>query len=822
MATVQLPGKSTLDMASRKIESLAAATKNGDAVRYEQISHLANSLEELVWPDAYTADFEVVAGQVWRDGPHRYRRRGTGISVTSGNFTASTPPTNGDIHWELIDADNKLDQHAFIPTGVDAMGDTVQVNTLHGHTFQAFVLTEQHTFMGVEYIPGLYIWDDAPNFVWVRVSNLIEDEGEIWSAEADFVQGSIVSFQDGADWKTYIRTGADIEGDTANPAPNTAMSGWTDSAAAKQDTLPNLHFGGIWTNAGTTAAPNYISDTVDIVGILSDQHSNHNFATEAAWQNDTTTDFERGQYVTVTAEADKIWKVLNTTVGYGVAGDYMELAIDDEDTENLLLATASDLDRALGRFPTTESWQNNRFLPKGTTFPTTPALGDEFFLDVSVSGDDGANERPRGLYTFLQPLPDPASHFWEQVTPSAIGQLYNNARVGDVVYLQYEEANFNTAGNDFTPGLYRATETAVAAPNHTTWGAVTTRTDVVAGTGVTVDNVDNNGVITSTITSDTVLNRADVTVPTEQNRILRTGRVEDIGTFVADASVGVPAVAPATDNTPAWVTVGPSTGTTDPATGNLAFLNITPAADPADPDIVTNAAQWADVTHIRVVEADADANDVLENADPRDDLLILYNSLTLVADLNNWALLTVQTGGSTTAGGFRTLPVAAVAGENNGAVRAEAGRLVFSNDVTGFNARNVLRFTDNDDNLTHRGVFDLEESGIETVTTGDNTNTTIGVRGTAGTVDRTATLHHAPVNAMAYLAIQFHASIPTDITATITGTPLAGHIYLQYDSVWDGTTDTTFVDQINTTTGATVTYRNFSLTTASGDPVDQL
>ena len=76
-------------------------------------------------------------------------------------------------------------------------------------------------------------------------------------------------------------------------------------------------------------------------------------------------------------------------------------------------------------------------------FPTAPVLGEELFLDVAVSHTDGTNQRPRGFYTYVQPSADPASRFWEQVTPSAVGQLYNNARENDVIYLQYAEDNFN-------------------------------------------------------------------------------------------------------------------------------------------------------------------------------------------------------------------------------------------------------------------------------------------------------------------------------------------------------------------------------------------
>ena len=106
-----------------------------------------------------------------------------------------------------------------------------------------------------------------------------------------------------------------------------------------------------------------------------------------------------------------------------------------------------------------------------TTFPTSPTLGDEFFLDVSVSHTDGTNQRPRGLYTYVQPSSDPDSRFWEQLHPSNVGQLYNNARENDIIYLLDDEDDFNTTGNNFTLGFYRA-DGNVGDDNHTTWASV--------------------------------------------------------------------------------------------------------------------------------------------------------------------------------------------------------------------------------------------------------------------------------------------------------------------------------------------------------------
>ena len=124
-------------------------------------------------------------------------------------------------------------------------------------------------------------------------------------------------------------------------------------------------------------------------------------------------------------------------------------------------------------------------IPVSTTFPNSPAVGDEFLLDAHISASDGTNNRPRGLYRYSQPGSQASSRLWEQISPAAVGALYNNARVGDVVYLLYAENDFNTAGNDLAPGLYRASATASASPHFTTWDSLSGEVNV---SGTPVDN----------------------------------------------------------------------------------------------------------------------------------------------------------------------------------------------------------------------------------------------------------------------------------------------------------------------------------------------
>ena len=74
-------------------------------------------------------------------------------------------------------------------------------------------------------------------------------------------------------------------------------------------------------------------------------------------------------------------------------------------------------------------------------------------------------------------------------------------------------------------------------------------------------------------------------------------------------------------------------------------------------------------------------------------------------------------------------------------------------------------------------------------------------------------------NAIAYVAMKFGASIPVEITNTVT-TPATNTIYLQSNIQYAGAT-IAIVDAINTTNGATVTYRNFNTTTGVGTIIPQ-
>ena len=132
-------------------------------------------------------------------------------------------------------------------------------------------------------------------------------------------------------------------------------------------------------------------------------------------------------------------------------------------------------------------------IPVVTAFPSSPSRGDQIFLDVAISASDGTNNRPRGFYTYIQPNSNPNSRFWEEVSIPEVGELYNNARIGDIIFLSALEEDFNGAGNDFNPGFYRASANGAMPNFNTTWTAIGGE----GGSGVIVgDNLGADEVLT--------------------------------------------------------------------------------------------------------------------------------------------------------------------------------------------------------------------------------------------------------------------------------------------------------------------------------------
>ena len=334
----------------------------------------------------------------------------------------------------------------------------------------------------------------------------------------------------------------------------------------------------------------------------------------------------------------------------------------------------------------------------------------------------------------------------------------------------------------------------VPIDNNTGWVAVTKESTVAAGVGIGTIANTVDGVTTTTVSADTILSRAEVTVPSIQDQVLRTGAVSSILTFL-----GITTTAP---------TIGYQVGTT-PTGNQIAFLDSGGAA----------TTVWDDLATI-VIGNGTTSNAVLAGQATGAFLALTYGA-TDNPDLSNWALLSIQSTPSLN-GTIISIAVDTENMEHGGTIQAETVRIGLRTGA--FRPERILDYveeeTPNVYTLGGEVVFDLEQTGIITETEVDedgnvialgNTNTQFGVNGTGST---TATVHHQPVDTMAYLAIQFNSIFVavrgqgTSPAIADTTADVDDHTYIEYLSTWNNATaNVTFIDRINNDTGVTVTRR---------------
>ena len=181
------------------------------------------------------------------------------------------------------------------------------------------------------------------------------------------------------------------------------------------------------------------------------------------------------------------------------------------------------------------------------TFPLTAALGHQILLDPAGNNvtvvDSNGHRRPRGFYSYIQPLSDPASRYWEQITIPEIPELYNNAREDDLIYLTDAEEDFNTNGNNFNTGFYRAGPTSA---NAQTWIATEGNIsgDLEGLTDVVIDTNPQNGDIlqryqTGATTHEWRSTHALNVLRDDVNGILRSGGQGTTITLAVEAYPGL-------------------------------------------------------------------------------------------------------------------------------------------------------------------------------------------------------------------------------------------------------------------------------------------
>ena len=293
---------------------------------------------------------------------------------------------------------------------------------------------------------------------------------------------------------------------------------------------------------------------------------------------------------------------------------------------------------------------------------------------------------------------------------------------------------------------------------------------------------------------------------------MRTGAVSSILTFL-----GITTTAP---------TVGYQVGTT-PTGNQIAFLDSGGAA----------TTVWDDLATI-VIGNGTTSNAVLAGQTTGAFLALTYGA-TDNPDLSNWALLSIQSTPSLN-GTIISIAVDTENMEHGGTIQAETVRIGLRTGA--FRPERILDYveeeTPNVYTLGGEVVFDLEQTGIITATevdpdTGDvialgNTNTQFGINGTGST---TATVHHQPMDSMAYLALQFNsvfAGVRGQVTDPVTPQNAAItdntrdvdlHVYIEYLSTFNGgTQNVTFVDRVRLSDGETQTRMYDSAAPAAFSP----
>ena len=314
-----------------------------------------------------------------------------------------------------------------------------------------------------------------------------EENADIhWSAFATYSGGgSIVLYNN----RMYSRTGSDVVYVSGgNPTPD-QDTGWTDITEDKVSHL--LHLPTVTNDDGTHSLVNvFEGQTLDVVFIDAaykqdidgtERQFLHGFY---HWDADTTNWLYYASTAAILADATT-QQATDGIVSIGLYGEDVDGGAQST-TQPIVIKGTGGVSVNLGvQHGTTGFHSEIEIDGSGVsgsgvdveeTFPTTPSIGDQIFLSPAgnaiVAEDNHGNNRPRGLYAYIQPSSDPATRFWEELTIPEVGQLYNDARVGDVIYLTSDEDNFNGLGIDHPAGFYRASVTDENTPFHTTWTAV--------------------------------------------------------------------------------------------------------------------------------------------------------------------------------------------------------------------------------------------------------------------------------------------------------------------------------------------------------------
>ena len=265
-----------------------------------------------------------------------------------------------------------------------------------------------------------------------------------------------------------------------------------------------------------------------------------------------------------------------------------------------------------------------------------------------------------------------------------------------------------------------------------------------AGAGITIDDVTTPGFTEFSV--NRIVGDGFISIADQTDVVTKTGPVESITTFtdaITDSSL-------TEDDRPGQLL--PFTTDTN--------LNNTSYTMTATGGGVTT--QWNLVTQIGIRQGPTTTNPIITRINNAGEFILVY------VDEDNWALF------ETTSGSIGTAParvnVQLVSAHSKGGAD-QNGSAIVASSTPDYDITSVLRYADATNSLNSTGIFELLSAGLA-IQNDNNVQTNLSY-------------NSGNSNAMAYLAMQFTASVPVEITA---------------DNQTDSTTDhfgTTIEDVVN-------------------------
>ena len=874
MATLHIPGRSVLDMDTRKITGIAGdVNDDSSAVNYAQIKDLGaiptvtdlatttgtlGELVQLTQQDHDAANVVMIIGTYVRVGnqtdssafdlKHNWRD-------ISEQITGEVLPTTN--LWELrpfyLDAHQNGDDAGWYlyhtqDTGRPADWYESGINTEAEREYPDVGTSAANT----PYVEPFHITPGFWNF---------ESQLYIYTGVPHNVNHATDAFNNAP----IIQSG---------PNAGNLSSGWQlwdTFVASKQDDLPFLGTFHLWTGAGADVP---VAVSVDTLGYTRREDATHEFATRNAFETDSTREYDEGEIYYVIdydgAGTPAAFEVTTPGTGYGTGtildGDntarFATRTLDTPRIQNIVENGSSTTRGAAGAWPTTESWQRAHFAPIGTVssgdsdvtvnsgaviatpnFTTDTATTPTGFdysppfqqdtNDVSVQIDTrvignalGINSLKAQVHQIEEELSQPGSYTWvdEQVFVDVFitNRVNSSGTLNQTTILQ---PHFEDNSNIFTTYALLTGDDDTGLRNQ--WnGFNSNAAGIIVGLGPDDTDLVAFQLLSTYYRDSTAAGLAEI----------RLKMIDPDGAFAGPSRVG--------SNTNkqqfiSWISDNDNPITTaDP--NPVIHQGISTYYYETDNDFLDTVRH--DVgSHITGSALTADERVVVDNLTANnptfDGNLGITGGLIVDGGNNNdirfnHSIEVRETNNNATANpsiSINRRSNSPLAGDDIGLVEFKGTTTDGTDETDDTNYAVLGGDIVSESTALPVGQLYIKVADGTAATTNQAKHITVNGKATGGAtvnlandtdLDVGGTVNDANANAAAYVAIQFTAGIPTDITSQVTN-PVTGFIYLQYTANYKGNASNTLVDVINTTTGATITYDEFVLATKTGDIVPQ-